>query len=201
MRPLFLIFVMIFASQAFGISSIEGLKWGQTPNEVAAAWNGKFELAEQPEDPLGKVLYELRYKGTFMNTYPDGRISAIFYLNRLFAVAIAYGSNSTRPACVMFEELINRVQAKFGPYKKRSYPPQMHSNVAIKDIPPINQMPDDEKQKLDVQIRTAFWIPEATWKYENGATIRVLISRGPPKPGSMPALSPLLIFSKANLLE
>ena len=198
----FIIFlILISSSHASAMSGIEGLRWGQTPSEVVEAWKGRYELAEQPADPLGKVLYEIKYRGNFLGTYDDGVISAIFYLNRLFAVAVAYGSNSTRRASDMFESLATKMQAKFGPYKEKSKPKELHSFLAMPGIPPLDKIPGGEAELLDLQIRTGFWIPEATWKYKNGASIRILISRGPETPGKMRALSPLLIFSKTNILE
>lgn len=193
-----------------------GVKWGSTPQEVANLWQKYYRFLGPQEAPnLDLFLHEQRYEGNFHGFQSD-HIAALFFAGQLFSVSASYSPDPGNPASLIWESLVAKLEAVHGKPASRTRPMQLLSFHAIlKLLPPevdksallaLYQGADKDRRLssyllTDLQIQTGSWVPEAVWRFTNGAELKVVMRAGGANQFGLLNLKPAVIYIRPDQLK
>ena len=193
-----------------------GVRWGGTPQEVGALWQRYYKFLGPQEGPNPDLfLHEQRYEGSFLDQKSD-HIAALFFAGQLFSVSASYSPDGNNPASLIWEQLVEKVEAIHGRPEKRSKPMQLLSLHAILALLPpeidknalleLYQRADKDRRLgnymlRDLQIQTGSWIPEAVWRFSNGGVIKVVMRAGAANQFGLQNLKPAAIYIRHDQLK
>jgi hypothetical protein len=193
-----------------------GVRWGGTPQEVGALWQRFYKFLGPQEGPNPDLfLHEQRYEGSFLGQKSD-HIAALFFAGQLFSVSASYSPDANNPASLIWEALVDKVEATHGRPDKRSKPMQLLSLHAILALLPpevdknalleLYQRADKDRRignymLRDLQIQTGSWVPEAVWRFSNGAVIKVVMRAGTANQFGLQNLKPAAIYTRHDQLK
>lgn len=193
-----------------------GGKWGSSPQDVAALLQKQFKFLGPQEGPnLDLFLHEQRYEGHFLGRRSD-HIAPLFFAGQLFSIAVSYSPDVNNPAAMIWESLVSKLEALYGKPEKKSRPMQMISLHAILALLP----PEVDKNALlalyqgadrdrkigafmlqDLQIQTGSWVPEAVWRFSNGAVVKAVMRAGGSNQFGLVNLKPAVIYNRYDQLK
>jgi hypothetical protein len=193
-----------------------GVRWGGTPQEVGALWQRSYKfLGPQEGSNPDLFLHEQRYEGSFLGQKSD-HIAALFFAGQLFSVSASYSPDTNNPASLIWETLVEKVEATHGKPDKRTKPMQLLSLHAILALLPpeidknalleLYQSADKDRRignylLRDLQIQTGSWVPEAVWRFSNGAVIKVVMRAGAANQLGLQNLKPAAIYTRHDQLK
>ncbi len=117
---------------------------------------------------------------------------------------------------MIWEELVDKVEAVHGRPEKRSKPMQLLSLHAILALLPpevdknalleLYQRADKDRRignymLRDLQIQTGSWVPEAIWRFSNGGVIKVVMRAGAANQFGLQNLKPAAIYIRHDQLK
>lgn len=193
-----------------------GVKWGSTPQEVGALWQTYYKFLGPQEAPnLDLFLHEQRYEGMFHGFQSD-HIAALFFAGQLFSVSASYSPEPGNPASLIWESLVAKLEAVHGKAQSRTRAMQLLSFHAIlKLLPPevdknallaLYQGADKDRRLgsyllMDLQIQTGSWVPEAVWRFTNGAALKVVMRAAGANQFGLLNLKPAVIYMRSDQLK
>jgi hypothetical protein len=193
-----------------------GVKWGSSPQEVGYLWQKYYKFLGPQEAPNPDLfLHEQRYEGNFLGLRSD-HIAPLFFAGQLFSIAVSYSPDAQNPAAMIWETLVNKLEAVHGKPDKRTRPMQLLSFHAILKLLP----PEVDKSALlalyegadkdrrvgvyllqDLQIQTGSWVPEAVWRFSNGAVLKAVMRAGGANQFGLQNLKPAVICNRYDQLK
>jgi hypothetical protein len=198
------------------LSPPAGLHWGASPQEVQTSLAAAFKFVGPTTAPDPDVfLYEQRFAGDVLG-YASDHVAPMFYAGRLFSVAVSYSPAQGSPASLVWDALVEKLSAQYGPPKTKTKPLQLVSFLAILRLLPDTANKSElmtlynaaEKDReggthaiYDLEIQAGSWVPEATWSFANGASVKALMRAGVPDQTGLRALKPAVVYSKYEMLK
>jgi hypothetical protein len=161
----------------------------------------------------GLYLAEQQYEGEVFAARAD-RVVPLFFLSQLFGLVSSFPPSPDAPASLIWERLVEQVTRQYGPPRTRTKPVSLLSwNAVLQVIPPeanksallriYNEADRDPKVGgyvlQDLQVQTGLWVPEATWPFQKGGSIKAVMQAGGRNEFGLFALRPLLIMVKHDM--
>jgi hypothetical protein len=203
-------------ASATSLAPPAGLRWGASPQEVQKGLAGAFTFVgpTTPPDP-DQFLYEERYTGDVLGLTSD-HVAPMFYAGRLFSVAVSYSPSQTSAATRVWEALVEKLTSQYGQPAAKTKPMQLLSFQAVLRLLPdsanktqlmtLYTAADGDRAAstymiLDLEVQVGSWIPEATWRFDNGATVKAVMRASAPGTNGLRALKPAVIYTRQDLLQ
>jgi hypothetical protein len=216
-----LLLAVAFGASGYTHSALQapgGIPWGASPGQALAilARQYKFVGPQPAEGNPDEFLHEQRYTGNVLGIESD-HIAPMFYIGQFFGLAVSFSPKRSRPASLIWYELLDKLTAQYGPPQSRTKPRRLVSKTAILKMAPDEankgsllsmynaaDRPRDvgEFLLLDLQVKAGDWVPEAVWEFKNGAAVKaVMRATGPDKDGIRQNLKPAVVYSKYDLFK
>lgn len=192
------------------LSSPFGVPWGATVVQTQSVLSRMFSPVGTFKAPSGEFfLHEQRYSGQVQGLEAD-HISPLFFIGRLFGFAVSWSPRSDLPATQIWYNAVDRLSAQYGAPEILTKPERLVSPVAVLKLHPemaaqggmlaMYQAADHPRTTgeyllLDLTVRSRGWVPEAAWRFKDGAWIRVVMrAEGPDDQGLLHGLKPALLY-------
>lgn len=216
-----MILVVACLASAFKHNALQapfGIAWGAPPTQAVAILSRQFKFVgpTPAEGNPDEFLHEQRYTGTILGVESD-HIAPLFYIGQFFGLAVSFSPKPTRPATMIWYDLLEKLTAQYGPPQSRTKPRRLVSKTAVLKLAPEEankgsllsmyaaaDRPREigEFNLLDLQVKTGDWVPEAHWEFNNGAAVKVVMrATGPDAEGLRQNLKPAVIYSKYDLFK
>lgn len=188
-----------------------GLTWDASPADVDAelAKSG-FVPVPVPVASVETFLEERRYSGMVMGLSAD-HVAPLFFASRLFGVAVSFSPTEARRASALWEISVERLTRLYGKPAVLTRPSQLISwNAVLRLLPPqanrsaimslYNAAAKDPAAGRvlmnDLQVQVGLWIPEAIWRFTNGATVKAVMRAGGANEQGLSALKPAVLYTR-----
>lgn len=193
-----------------------GLTWGATPTEVDQVLiHSNFILTPNQGGAVETFLDERRYAGEVLG-FPADHVAPLFFASQLFGVAVSFSPAPTRLASMIWEATVEKLTQAYGRPVMRSKPTQIISwNAVLRLLPEeankslimtlYNQAEKDPAMGRgiinDLQVQIGLWVPEATWLFSNGASVKAVMRAGANGVYGLRSLKPAVLYTRYEQLK
>lgn len=170
--------------------------------------------AASPFGISGFFVTEQHYEGEIFAAKAD-RITPVFFMSQLFAVAASFPPAPDAPASLIWERLVDQVSRQYGKPRFKSKPaPLLSWNAVLQVVPPeanksallsiYNEADRDPRNGRyilqDLQVQAGLWVPEAFWNFADGGAIKVVMRASGRNEFGLVAIKPLLLILRHDML-
>lgn len=200
---IFVFSVLLLSSESAVAKILYGppmVRWGMKPSQIQTIYARKFKyVGSYPKPDTPKVIYQQKYIGPWLNQ-TVGHISPVYYLGKLFTLSVYFPMTKEKRASQIWEETVGELTKIYGNPVKYTRPTSLTSSHTTTAQYPVDEGEKGRFQVLDLQIQTGIWVPNAEWRFTNGAYINALIHASEPDEKGMRVIMPLVVYNKHNIL-
>jgi hypothetical protein len=189
-----------------------GLSWGMSPQAAQASLAGKNLKFVGPTAPasLDELLHEQRWEADVLGRRSD-QVAPLFFGGQLFGVAVSWSPTPEDPASRIWESMTERFKATYGkPARLIKAPELVSADAILRLIPPevdksalmavyakVGQDPVLGRFfLLDLEVMSRVWTPDATWEFDGGAVLRVVMRAATTGGYNVQNLKPAVIWMR-----